>query len=284
MKKHFTKVLCSLVLLATINPVNSLAQDNTLRRSNQQTEEIKSPVCNTRDNNWYSYDDGIFVDAIGGPQSFLWGIMLPSTKLSEGQNITKVSFYDYVASTGDINIYFGGNTSPELLVHKQPYATTGVKDFVEFDLTSPLPLFGDNLWIVLSTNEGSNFPAAICKNAGDRNGRWISLDNSTWEDVTSYSIDGTWMIRAYIEGGEGISELISSVNVYPNPAKDQLFVEAETEVQEVNVYDIYGRQHDSMTTSNQGNATVNVSELSNGVYFVKIRTNNEIITKQFIKK
>ena len=277
MKKTFTKVLCSLVLLAAINPL--FAQDNILRRSNQ-TEPITSSNY-TRDGNWFSYDDGEFIDAIGGPQTFFWGIMIPADKLSEGQTLTKVSFFDYAMQDGEINIYFGGKTKPEMLIHKQTFSTTGTKDFVEFDLTSPLPLFGESLWVALYTNNGDSYPAAMCENSGDPNGRWISMDGNEWLDLlTGAGLDGTWMIRAYIEGYESINELSSSVSVYPNPVKDQLFVETEMTVEEISVYDVFGRQ---MTTV-YDQQTVNVSELSNGVYFVKVKSENNEVVKRFIKK
>lgn len=276
MKKIFTKVLCSLVLLTAINPL--LAQDNVLRRSNQ-AEAITSSNY-TRDSNWIYYDDGKFVDAIGGPETFSWGIMIPADKLSEGQTLTKVSFYDYAMQDGEINIYYGGTTKPDMLIHKQTISTTGTKDFVEIELTAPLPLFGENLWVTLYTNNGTSFPAAMSKNCGDKNSRWITLDGSTWEDLTKYQLDGTWMIRAYVEGGEGINEISSSVNVYPNPVKDQLFVETEMKVEEICVYDVFGRQ--LTTVYDQQN--INVSELSNGVYFVKVKAENNEVVKRFIKK
>ncbi len=286
MKKHFTKVLCSLLLFATINPATSLAQDNPFRLSNQQPKEMESPIYNTRDNNWYSYDDNKFIDAVGGPQKFSWGVMFPSTMFSEGQNITKVSFYDYAASTGDISICYGGTSSPEMPIHKQPYSTKGTEKFVEFDLTAPLPLFGDNLWIILSTNEGDAFPAAICEDNGDPNSRWLSIDGITWVDLnkaTEGIIKGSWMIRAYIEGGESINELNSLLNIYPNPAKDQLFIETEVEVEEVSIFDVYGRRQQT-TINGQQTLSIDVSNLSNGVYFVKVKSKNNEVIKRFIKK
>ena len=91
------------------------------------------------------------------------------------------------------------------------------------------------------------------------------------------------MIRAYIEGEgvESIVELGSSFNVYPNPAKNQIFVETEMNIEEISVYDTFGRL---MTTVNGQQKTVDVSELNNGVYFVRIKSNNEVITRQFVKE
>ena len=283
MKKHFTKVLCSLLLLAAINPTTSFAQKLDTFSSNSN-DNIISSVCNTRNSNWHHYDDGNFKESIGGPASFQWGIMLPSTSLNKyvGQALIKVSFFDAATSTGDVYIYYGGNSQPDLLVHRQAYEGSGTKEFVEIDLSSPLPIFeGDNIWVILSTNDGGNYPAAISKNTGDKNGRWISLDGKSWDDVTSYQIDGTFMIRAYITGGESINEFNSSLNIYPNPAKDQLFIESEIQVKEVSIFDIYGRQQ--LAVSGQQSA-IDVSNLSNGVYFVKVKSENNEVVKRFIKK
>ncbi len=279
MKKIFTKVLCSLVLLAAINSVS--AQENIFN-SNPQPKEIKSTNYNNRGGNWRYYDDNQYVTGIGGPSTFAWGIMFPAETLTGSQNITKVALFDVAPSTGDICIYYGGTSKPETLIHKQEYETTGIGEFVEFDLTSPLPLFGDNLWVILTTNQGEGWPAAACANSGDKNGRWITLDNQVWEDVASYNLSYTWMLRAYIEGegGESIYEHGSSINVYPNPVKDQLFVETEMTVEEISVYDVFGRQ---MTTV-YDQQTVNVSELSNGIYFVKVKSENNEVVKRFIKK
>ena len=149
-------------------------------------------------------------------------------------------------------------------------------------MTAPLPIFeGDNLWIVLSTDNGDTYPAAMADDCGDKNSRWVSLDGKTWEDLKTYSLNGSWMIRVYIEGEESISELNSSLNIFPNPAKDQLFVETEMSVEEISVYDVFGRQQ--LAISGQQSA-VDVSNLSNGVYFVKVKSENNEVVKRFIKK
>ena len=82
------------------------------------------------------------------------------------------------------------------LVHTQAYTGAGSQSFVEFDLTSALPIDAtQNIWVVFTTTQGANYPASCCANTGDPNGRWISLDGATWEDVTAYGLSNTWMIR-----------------------------------------------------------------------------------------
>ena len=84
---------------------------------------------------------------------------------------------------------------------------------------------------------------------------------------------------------EGIEELSSAFNIYPNPVKDELFIATEESVKEISIYDIYGRQAMSQqvneTTSQQ---VVNVADLNSGIYFVKVVTNNGEVVKRFVKK
>ena len=82
----------------------------------------------------------------------------------------------------------------------------------------------------------------------------------------------------------GLNELSSSLNVYPNPVNDKLYIETDVEIEDVVVYDVFGRQQDNKTTRQQGDATIDVSKLDAGVYFVKIKTAEGEIVKRIIKR
>ena len=82
----------------------------------------------------------------------------------------------------------------------------------------------------------------------------------------------------------GLNELSSSLNVYPNPVNDKLYIEADIEIEEAVVYDVFGRQQDNWTTGQQGKVAVDVSKLDAGVYFVKIKTAEGEIVKRIIKR
>ena len=85
--------------------------------------------------------------------------------------------------------------------------------------------------------------------------------------------------------GESIEELSSSlINIYPNPVENELFLATEVRVEEIAIYDVYGRQ----TMSRQVNETtsqqvVEVADLEAGVYFVNIKTENGNVVKRFVK-
>ena len=80
--------------------------------------------------------------------------------------------------------------------------------------------------------------------------------------------------------GEGVEELTTSLNIYPNPVNDKLYIETKVEIEEVVVYDVYGRQQ----TTDYGQQTIDVSNLNSGVYFVKVVTENGEVVKRFVKK
>ena len=80
---------------------------------------------------------------------------------------------------------------------------------------------------------------------------------------------------------DAIDELTSSFRLYPNPVNDKLYIETEVEIEEVVVYDVYGRQQ--LVVSGQQSA-VSVANLNSGVYFIMIKTNDGIMTKRFVKE
>ena len=86
--------------------------------------------------------------------------------------------------------------------------------------------------------------------------------------------------------GESINELLfSSINIYPNPVEDELFIATEVRVKEIAIYDVYGRQTMSQQVNEKASQqVVKVADLDAGVYFVNIKTENGNIVKRFVKK
>ena len=81
---------------------------------------------------------------------------------------------------------------------------------------------------------------------------------------------------------DAVEELTSSFNIYPNPVNDKLYIETEMDVEEVAVYDTFGRQQ--TTDNGQQSSVIDVSNLNAGVYIVMIKTDAGIVTKRFVKK
>ena len=167
--------------------------------------------------------------------------MFPSESLAAyaGASMTKVSMFDYTAHSGNINIYYGGTTAPGDLVHSQPYEGEGMtQGFTEVELSYPLPVSGDeSIWIIMKTVDGDLYPAAMSQDCGDKNSRWISMDDVNWEDAIDYGLDGTFMIRAFLTNERGESKALNpssraltlkNYNIYRGTSLDNVEVVAET--------------------------------------------------------
>ena len=70
---------------------------------------------------------------------------------------------------------------------------------------------------------------------------------------------------------------ISNINVYPNPATEQLNFELLTKIHKIKIFDIQGK----LLIEKKNTNSINVMELNNGMYFYQI--NNKMVGK-FIKK
>ena len=108
-------------------------------------------------------------------------------------------------------------------------------------------------------------------------------------DEFTFSVNATVgdVMNPYVmtRGALGIDELSSSINIYPNPVDNELFLATEVRVEEIAIYDVYGRK-----TTVYGLQTtdfvhsIDVADLEAGVYFVNIKTENGNIVKRFVKK
>ncbi|MCQ2296608.1 MAG: choice-of-anchor J domain-containing protein [Bacteroidales bacterium] len=95
------------------------------------------------------------------------------------------------------------------------------------------------------------------------------------------SVDGYWLIFDDLTVAAGQNAInnanVSNVAIYPNPVVSVLNIEAEG-LQEVNVLDLNGRVVMTSTTN-----TVDMSNLSNGCYFVRVITNAGVTTQKIVK-
>ncbi len=88
-------------------------------------------------------------------------------------------------------------------------------------------------------------------------------------------------IVSIVKGEDGVEEMASAFSIYPNPVDDILYINAETEVEEVSVYDVYGRQQ---LTVNGQPSSIDVADLNSGIYFVRIKTNDKVVARRFVKE
>ncbi|MBR5146584.1 MAG: T9SS type A sorting domain-containing protein [Bacteroidales bacterium] len=86
------------------------------------------------------------------------------------------------------------------------------------------------------------------------------------------------------EPGDGIETPTvseSSVNIYPNPVNNKLFVSTNSKIEAISIYTITGVMVYNEKISNN---VIDVTSLNSGIYFVKINTKEGEIIERFVKK
>ena len=158
-------------------------------------------------NQWLHFDNGEFKRSLGGddePRIF-WAIRFEAEDLAEyvGSALKKVKLYDVGAGTYQLWIYVGGDTAPRNLVRSQNMALTNAQAWHE-EIISPAYEIPENepIWIVVG-QQGLSRPAAACQDMGNPNGRWVSLDGTTWTDMHTFNMHYTWMLRAFVTNQAG---------------------------------------------------------------------------------
>lgn len=80
----------------------------------------------------------------------------------------------------------------------------------------------------------------------------------------------------------GINEYSGNIELYPNPVNSKLYIECQEAIEDVCIFNVTGVMvyHESDLKDNE----IDMSDFSEGLYIIKIKTNNYNIVKRFIKK
>jgi len=125
------------------------------------------------------------------------------------------------------------------------------------------------------------------------NGTYIYQISAKYEHCPESELTDSVSVTILTEGINGF--LSNSINIYPNPASNELHVTSYTlHVTDIEVFDVYGRKVEiphfvrndvipSVAQRNAESRTISISHLPAGVYFVKIYTKeNQITIKKLI--
>ena len=136
------------------------------------------------------------------------------------------------------------------------------------------------------------------------NGQWTSATTGT----NQYAISGlaeetTYEVQVQADcGNNNLSEwsdmltvttlpngidnyLINNIALYPNPANEYIDVriDGDINVTSMEVFDVYGKLINTVNVV-ENPTRINVSGLANGMYFVRVTTEQGVATKTFVKK
>ena len=81
-----------------------------------------------------------------------------------------------------------------------------------------------------------------------------------------------------------IDEIVESAfKLYPNPLRDKLSVITNKEIISIEIVDIKGAILFKIQGLNKMEMNVNLSRLDAGIYFIKIKFLNEVLSEKFVK-
>ena len=169
----------------------------------------------------------------------------------------------FINGTADADFFFGDYDAPDgnLIV------------FVAWDKAA-----GNTTYEAGTTNDIFSNPAEKAKWDIQGGVGGISVKNDT--NVGFIPIEGVTIT------GVGIKTMTNDgITVFPNPTTGKLTIDnGQLTINNVELFDVYGRMQKSRKAEEQkGELNIDISELSKGIYFLKINTENGIVTKKVIK-
>lgn len=111
------------------------------------------------------------------------------------------------------------------------------------------------------------------------NARWRV--ETVW-GITCSSNPSISNVRSMLASGLSEEEMAANTSIYPNPAKD--FIEIETELKDclVSIYDNTGKLVFKETI--RGKTRIGISDLTSGLYFMQLNSENTILREKFVKE
>ena len=205
----------------------------------------------------------------------------------DSDTLSSVSFLTTAAPINEItsvDVYTFNGTPGTLLASSNEFTFTQ-SDSAWYTLSIPNGLALDSGTYFVAVREAdASISLASSTNYYTDNTLWYNVNGGTWTDATG-SFNHTLFLR--LNFGVPVITKINDIDeqniikLYPNPAKDQLNIETNYELNKVQIIDITGK----MLVQEQNNfSTINISDLHKGVYFIKLYVNNNTIVKKFIKE
>jgi len=138
-----------------------------------------------------------------------------------GDSITKIGYYHGDSATVTAKIYTGNYQNPLILVGESDpytYTTAGWKQNIM--LQTPVAISSPGLyWIVLAVQDpGANYYPLGARTPLNTNAGKISLDGNSWSDLSTYSLDFSWLIGAYVYSVCPPPKNLNATNVGPYSA------------------------------------------------------------------
>ena len=115
-------------------------------------------------------------------------------------------------------------------------------------------------------------------------GKKIGNAGENYTPTAAVTLYAQWAINTGIENTNSQQQGIS---IFPNPAKDEIFIKSDLQIENVEILDFAGRTvetHGRASLQQNGTATINISALPQGVYLLKVYTGNAVMVSKIVKE
>jgi hypothetical protein len=168
-----------------------------------------------------------------------------------------------------------------------------------YTLVGHLTHFTDASLVLVLKNHGNNILTVIGTNLNVINDSLVEFDakiniggnTDTWDMFAYSNVDGTLSITdAYVVSPVSINRIDNDFNVdiFPNPSNDIINIKSSeisnTDV-EVSIYSSVGEllHSENINVSQALNTTVDISNLSVGIYFIQLKFNGKRVYQKILK-
>ena len=193
---------------------------------------------------------GRTVSAVGGWQPFQGKTSL--TTLTIGSNVTSMGFQAFSSCSG----------LTQITSHREMPPTIDVTTFRGIGNNNP-----NNVNVKVPCN-------SICAYQRD----WSVASFTNYQSITN-GCNSSCL--------SSINEIpADQLQIFPNPVKDKFFIKSELQIENIEMCDLSGRAVETLRATSLQNSvqTINVSALSQGVYLLKIQTNEGLAIRKLVKE
>jgi subtilisin-like proprotein convertase family protein len=290
--QNFINNVLSAVVTGTSYPVSNLLEVTNF----YWRIKPKNPSCSGAFGNSFNFSTGMVVCntivATNVPVTILTTLNVTSNStlnIADTSVISDLNVSINVQHTwvNDMTITLISPAGTEVQLVNRPCASAALNDVIATFDDSGIALTCANNPAVSGTIKPTQLLSAF--NGQSANGVW------TLRVFDAFNGDGGaingWSLNiCKTEAALGVSSSgFVNLSVFPNPSKDQVTVQFQPQSSEpiaITIYDLRGRQISTNNYSNSGNftETISLSNFTSGVYLLKIKDGESVVTKKIIKK
>ena len=197
----------------------------------------------------------------------------------------------------DVTVTVDGNSGPFVVLYPSVLGivwTGGTSQTVTWDVANSdaAPVSCSSVDILLSTDNGLSYPTVLATGVPNDGSETIVVPNTPDMAcrVMVISEEGTFFDvsdkRFEIQlGFAGLEETVNqSIAIYPNPTSNDVIISWEEDVQFIEITDATGKLMDHVNVENLNQALVDLSNYSNGVYFIHVNSTDGRTVYNLVKQ